>query len=77
MFESTSPAKRFSYKVSKNKHTTDNDKKTNKYTHRLRYTWRTLLKLANTKTEHEGTQNRYEQTSGMFGGYNPITSTAT
>ena len=41
--------KKTEVKVSKNKHTNDEDKKTNKYTPKLRYTGRTLLKLKNTK----------------------------
>ena len=41
--------KKVKYKVSKNKQTTDEDKKTNKYTRRLRYIWKTILKLKNAK----------------------------
>ena len=41
--------KKLKYKVSKNKQTTDEDKKTNKYTRRLRYIWKTILKLKNAK----------------------------
>ena len=47
------------YKVSKNKHTTDEDK-TNKYTRRQTNTRETLLKLKIQKTEHDKGQNRHE-----------------
>ena len=47
------------YKVSKNIHTTDEDK-TNKYTHRLTYTRETLSKLKIQKPEHDRTQNGHK-----------------
>ena len=58
MLECTLPAKRFPLKTANLKNISKTKTRTNKYTHRLRYTERTLLKL---KIQKKPSSTKYQE----------------